>query len=128
DDPRLQDDISRGNNAGLLNEAMSEWCSRRTREQAIDELESARVPCGPCYDLDEVLSDPQVAARQLLQEVEYPGGTKPVPIASTPIRLGDAPVATCRRAPSLGEHTVEVLSEIGFTGDEIVALRNSGAV
>jgi crotonobetainyl-CoA:carnitine CoA-transferase CaiB-like acyl-CoA transferase len=128
DDPRLQDDISRGDNAGLINEAMSEWCSRRTREEAIAELEGARVPCGPCYELDEVLADPQVASRKLLQEVEYPGGTKPVPIASTPVRLGDAPVASCRRAPVLGEHTDEVLSEVGFTADEIAALRNAGAI
>jgi crotonobetainyl-CoA:carnitine CoA-transferase CaiB-like acyl-CoA transferase len=128
DDPRFRDDISRGNNAGAINEAMSDWCSQRTREQAIAELERARVPCGPCYELDEVLADPQVASRKLLQEVEYPGGTKPVPIASTPVRLSDIPVASCRRAPTLGEHTDEVLSEIGFTVSEIAALRNAGAI
>lgn len=128
DDPRFGDDISRGNNAGVINEAMSEWCSGRSREQAIAQLESARVPCGPCYELDEVLADPQVASRGLLQEVEYPGGTKPVPIASTPVRLVDMPVPSCRRAPTLGEHTGEVLSEIGFSADEISDLRKAGAI
>jgi crotonobetainyl-CoA:carnitine CoA-transferase CaiB-like acyl-CoA transferase len=128
DDPRFRDDISRGNNAGVINEAMSDWCSQRTREQAIAELEGARVPCGPCYELDEVLADPQVASRKLLQEIEYPGGTKPVPIASTPVRLGEMPIASCRRAPTLGEHTDEVLSEIGFTNKDIAALRESKAI
>lgn len=128
DDPRFQDDISRGNNSSLINEAMSAWCSRRTRQQAIAELEAARIPCGPCYDLDEVLADPQVNARKLLEEVAYPGGARPVPIASTPVRLSESPAEACRRAPALGEHNDEVLSEIGFTTGEIAALRGDGAI
>jgi crotonobetainyl-CoA:carnitine CoA-transferase CaiB-like acyl-CoA transferase len=128
DDSRLQDDISRGNNAALINEAMSGWCSERSREQAIAELERARIPCGACYDLDEVLADPQVNSRGLLEELEYPGGTQRVPIASPPVRSSETPASPCRRAPTLGEHTVEVLGEIGFTADEITALRNAHAI
>ena len=126
-DPRFQDDISRGNNASAINEAMSSWCMERTRQQAIAALEGARIPCGPCYDLDEVLNDPQVNSRKLLEEVEYPGGTKPVPIASTPVRLSETPAA-CRRAPTLGEHTAEVLTECGFSEGEIAELRSTGAI
>lgn len=128
DDPRLQDDISRGNNAAVINEAMSTWCSQRTREEAIAELERVRVPCGPCYDLDEVLADAQVNSRKLLEEIEYPGGTKPVPIAATPVRLSETPAVGSRRAPALGEHTDEVLSEVGFSAEEIATFRKSGAV
>lgn len=128
DDPRLKDDISRGNNSAVINAAMSEWCSGRTREQAIAELEVARVPCGPCYDLDEVLADAQVNSRKLLEEVEYPGGTKPVPIASTPLRLSGTPAGLCRRAPTLGEHTDNVLAELGFTVEDIAAFRRGGVI
>jgi crotonobetainyl-CoA:carnitine CoA-transferase CaiB-like acyl-CoA transferase len=128
EDPRCRDDIARGNNSAVINEAMSKWCSSRTRDQAIAELESARIPCGPCYELDEVLSDPQVNSRRLLEEVEYPGGSKPVPVASAPLRLSETPASPCRRAPTLGEHTDEVLSEIGFTTHEIASLRESKAV
>ena len=128
EDPRCRDDIARGNNSAVINEAMSRWCSERSREQAIAELESARIPCGACYELDEVLSDPQVNARGLLEEVEYPGGSKPVPIASAPLRLSETPANPCRRAPTLGEHTDKVLSEIGFTTHDIAALRSAGAV
>jgi crotonobetainyl-CoA:carnitine CoA-transferase CaiB-like acyl-CoA transferase len=127
-DPRFKDDISRGNNAVLINEVMSEWCAGRTRDEAVADLESARVPCGPVYDLDEVLGDPQVNARGLLQEVEFPGGSKAVPIASPPVRLGETPALAVRRAPTLGEHTDEVLSEIGFSPEEITALRESKVV
>jgi crotonobetainyl-CoA:carnitine CoA-transferase CaiB-like acyl-CoA transferase len=128
DDPRLADDISRGNNATIINEAMAAWCAARTREQAIKELEAGRIPCGPCYDLDEVLSDPQVNSRHLLEEIEYPGGKKPVPIAATPVRLGEMNDSSLSRAPRLGEHTDEVLSEIGFSASEIAELRSNGAV
>lgn len=128
DDPRLVDDISRGNNANVINEAMSRWCSERTREQAISELEAGRVPCGPCYDLDGVLGDRQVNARNLLEEIEYPGGSKPIPIASTPVRLSESTGGACRRAPTLGEHTDEVLAEIGFSQGEIAELRESRVV
>ncbi len=93
DDPRYKDDISRGNNSSLINAEMSEWCSGRTREQAIAELETARIPCGPCYDLDEVLADAQVNSRKLLEEIEYPGGSQPIPIASPPLRLSGTPAA-----------------------------------
>src|SRR6185436_5312169 len=89
DDPRCKDDTSRGNNSQLINAAMSAWCARRTREQAIAELETGRVPCGPCYSLDEVLADPQVNSRNLLGQIEYPGGSKPIPIASPPLRLSE---------------------------------------
>ena len=80
------------------------------------------------YDLDEVLIDTQVNARGLLEEVEYPGGTKPVPIASPPVRLSETPARAVRRAPTLGEHTDEVLSEIGFTSEEIATFREMNAI
>jgi crotonobetainyl-CoA:carnitine CoA-transferase CaiB-like acyl-CoA transferase len=86
------------------------------------------VPCGPCYNLDEVLADPQVNARGLLEEVEHPGATKAVPIARTPVRLSETPAISIRRAPQLGEHTDEVLVELGFNVNEIAALRAAKAV
>jgi len=128
DDPRFKDDLSRANHAPVLNEVTSHWCEGRTRDQAIAELEAARIPCGPCYSLEEVLSDPQVNSRGLLQEIEYPGGTKPVPIAGSPLRLSETPSDPCRRAPALGEHTDEVLSEVGFSSADIAALRASNTI
>ena len=128
EDARFKDDISRANNSEIINEITSAWCATRTRDQVVSELEHVRLPCGPVYDLDEVLSDPQVAARDLFQEVEYPGARKPIPLSNTPVRLNVTPGGVGRRAPTLGEHTDEVLGELGFGGDEIAALRKSGAI
>ncbi|HEV3136599.1 MAG TPA: CoA transferase, partial [Pirellulales bacterium] len=68
DDPRCKDDITRGDHAGLINDVMIAWCSARTRDEATAELEQARIPCGPVYELDEVLNDEQVRARHLFEE------------------------------------------------------------
>jgi crotonobetainyl-CoA:carnitine CoA-transferase CaiB-like acyl-CoA transferase len=64
-----------------------------------------------------------VRARNLLEEVEYPGGSKPVPVAATPVRLSETPGGVHHRAPTLGEHTSEVLSELGFSKDDIAGFR-----
>jgi len=128
DDPRCRDDITRGNNYELINEVMSAWCSSRTRDEIIGALERARIPCGPVYNLDEVIADPQVRARNLLEESEFPGNPKPVTLSRTPVRLSGAEACGPGRAPALGEHTREVLTELGFTSDEVSALREAGAV
>jgi crotonobetainyl-CoA:carnitine CoA-transferase CaiB-like acyl-CoA transferase len=126
DDPRCKDDITRGNHAEVINEVMREWCAPRTRDEAINALERARIPCGPVYDLDDVLSDPQVNARHLLGAIDYDGSA--VPIAAPPLRLTDTPGGVRHRAPRLGEHTDEVLGELGFAEREIAAFRDEGVV
>lgn len=128
DDPRCKDDITRASHADMINEVMSRWCGQRTREEAIAELESFRVPCGPVYNLEEVLSDSQVNARNLLKEMEYPGSAKPIPLTATAVRLSETPGEVRHRAPTIGEHTDEVLGELGFSDDEIKTFHQSGAV
>ncbi|HET9532292.1 MAG TPA: CoA transferase, partial [Blastocatellia bacterium] len=86
-DPRFADDLSRADNVQSINDIMSDWCARHTREEAMRELDRARIPCAPVYDLGEVLEDPQVNARNLLKEVEYPGASRPVPLSTTAVRL-----------------------------------------
>ncbi len=128
DDPRCADDLMRADNHGLINQAMTAWTSPRTTAEAMAQLEKVRIPCGPVYDLESVLNDPQVKARELLQYLEYPATPKPVPIASTPVRLSQTPGEIRHRAPLLGEHTDEVLKQLGFTKAEIDAFRSSGVI
>jgi crotonobetainyl-CoA:carnitine CoA-transferase CaiB-like acyl-CoA transferase len=126
--PDLSDDISRAGHRETLSEAMNSWLSRRTTAQAIAELESARIPAGPVLDLDQVLEDPQVRARELLKFVDYPGVSRPVPLADTAVRLSASPGGIRHRAPTLGEHTDEVLSELGYSAQEIETLRKGEVV
>jgi crotonobetainyl-CoA:carnitine CoA-transferase CaiB-like acyl-CoA transferase len=128
DDPRCKDDITRGNNYEIINDIMLAWCAARTRDEAIAELENARLPYGPVYHLDEVLQDPQVSARRIIETLEYPGSAKPIPVSNTPMRLSATPGELRRRAPTLGEHTNEILLELGFSRDEIAAFREAEAI
>ena len=123
DDPRCSDDLARGDNYELINEAMIAWAKQRTTAEAMTQLEAARVPCGPVHNLAATLQDPQIQARELLKYLDYPGSLKPVPVSDTPVRLSATPAEIRHRAPTLGEHTDEVLQGIGFTADEIAAFR-----
>jgi crotonobetainyl-CoA:carnitine CoA-transferase CaiB-like acyl-CoA transferase len=127
-DPRFKDDLSRADNRDVITAAMNAWLATRTTAQAIADLETARVPAGPVLSVDQTLADPQVTARQLLRYVEYPGAPKAVPLADTAVRLSGTPGGIRRRAPLLGEHTDEVLHEIGYSAAEIGALRSAQVV
>lgn len=128
DDPRCSDDLTRGDNYELINEVMTAWTKQRTTAEAIAQLEAARIPCGPVNDLATALADPQVQARELFHPLDYPGSPKAVPVPATPVRLSETPGTIRQRAPLVGEHTDEVLQELGFRADDIAAFRLAGVI
>jgi crotonobetainyl-CoA:carnitine CoA-transferase CaiB-like acyl-CoA transferase len=111
----------------LINQMMSAWCACRTTDECSRALERARIPCGPVYTLEQTLADAQVQARQLLQPFDYPG-IGSVPLPATPVRLSRTPGGIRHRAPLVGEHTDEVLQELGYTPAEIQKLRDASVV
>lgn len=128
DDPRCSDDLTRGDNYELITEIMMAWTKQRTTAEAIQQLEAARIPCGPVNDLATALADPQVQARELFQLLDYPGTPKAVPVPATPVRLSATPGTIRHRAPLVGEHTDEVLQSLGFDADELAAWRTAGVI
>ena len=90
-------------------------------------LDAADIPCGPINDYAHVFADPQVAARDMVLETDHPVLGRLRTLGS-PIKLSATPADAGRRAPLLGEHTNEVLTELGLTEDEVAALRRSGAI
>ncbi len=127
-DPRFTGDLLRAGNREIITTAMNAWLATRTNAEALAELQVARVPAGPVLDLGEVLEDPQVKAREMLRYVDYPGAPRPVPLADPAVRLSATPGSIRHRAPTLGEHTGEVLRELGYSEEEISALRAAQVV
>ncbi len=123
EDEKFKDDLARGDNFQIITEAMKAWCAQHTNSEAIALLESARIPCGPVNDVAQALNDPQVEARNLIKFMDYPGSKNPVPIPETPVRLSATPGEVKHRAPLLGEHTNEVLLDLGFDEKEIEEFR-----
>lgn len=128
DDPRYADDMARGDNGEALSKRMAAWCAGRTTAEAIETLGAARIPAGPVLDPSQVMAHPQVQASGYVEHVRYPGTSTPAPIVGAPIALSEAPRDPMRRAPQAGEHTAEILAEIGFTDDEVAAMATAGVI
>lgn len=128
DDPRFATDQLRGDNGHIISERMSKWCLERTTVEAIEQMEAVRLPCGPVFTPQQVLDDPHLKAMGLLQEIDYPGLSKPAPVTSFPIKMSKTDTSIKHRAPTLGEHTDELMSELGFSAEEISGLKEKRVI
>jgi crotonobetainyl-CoA:carnitine CoA-transferase CaiB-like acyl-CoA transferase len=126
-DPRFASDGDRGDHGELLSRRMAEWCASRTSAEALAAMEAKRVPGGPVYRPADVLRDEQVAASGLLERLEHPSLDRPLRTVGLPVSLPNGSVPQ-RRAPRLGEHSQQVLGELGYTPAEIAGLRERRVV
>jgi formyl-CoA transferase/CoA:oxalate CoA-transferase len=100
----------------------------RSRQEWIDRLVPAGVPCAAVRGLDEVLADPQLAAREMIQSVAHPAAG-PVKVLGVPIKLSDTPGSVDQPPPRLGEHTASVLQHLlGLAPAEISKLNGDGVI
>jgi crotonobetainyl-CoA:carnitine CoA-transferase CaiB-like acyl-CoA transferase len=127
DDPRYATNEARVANRASLGALMSAATATFTRDALLAELESVGVPAGPINSVADVFADPQVVHRGLRLDLPRAGGGT-VPAVRTPIRMSETPLAYERPSPRLGEHTADVLSELGYSHDEIRELASARVV
>lgn len=123
-DERCALKVERARNRDFVNGVVTEWTRLRTKKE-IAAILGGLVPSGPVNTVADIFSDPHVAARKMLAEVEHPGSETASIIANTPIRLETTPGGVRHRAPYLGEHTSEVLERLGYSQAEMATLRDS---
>jgi crotonobetainyl-CoA:carnitine CoA-transferase CaiB-like acyl-CoA transferase len=126
-EPAFADNASRVKHREALAARIESITSTQPRAHWLALLEANDIPCGPINDYAQVFADPQVLARGMMVETDHPtlGHLRTL---GSPIKMSATPPDVSRRAPRLGEHTDEVLTEAGFSNAEIAALRAAGAI
>ena len=100
---------------------------QHTCEELLDRLIPAGMACSAAYRISEAMTSAHATARGSVLEIDYPG-LGPIKSAANPIRLSEAPVETRRKSPMVGEHTVEIMREVGYSDAEIANLKNAKAI
>jgi crotonobetainyl-CoA:carnitine CoA-transferase CaiB-like acyl-CoA transferase len=120
-DPDYANDTLRVRHRGALIARIETITAREPCDQWLARLGAAGVPCGPIRDYAEAFPDPQVRARGMVVDITHPT-LGPLRTLRSPIKMSETPLLVDRRAPLLGEHTWQVLREVGYTDEEIEAV------
>jgi len=120
-DPAFGSDTARVRNRVALIEKIEAITVERPRADWLARFEANGLPCGPINSYAEAFADPQIRAREMVVEVDHPTLGR-LRTLGAPVKMSETPAVVDRRAPLLGEHTHEVLRELGYTDEEITAV------
>jgi len=121
DDPDFRTNEKRVRNRDALNAKLTARFQARSTSDWTDRITAAGVPCSRINSIVDALQDPQTEARDMIMELEHTTLGR-IKVPGLPIKLSDTPGSGRRAPPLLGEHQREVLTEFGFSADEIAAL------
>jgi formyl-CoA transferase len=125
-DPRYDTASARLKHMAEVSALIEAWTSQRPKHEVMKILAEAGVPCGACQDTGEILNDPHLQARDMIVGVEHPVRGRYI-TAGNPVKLSASPTEI-KTAPLLGQHNMEILTELGYDEAEVATLREEGAI
>ncbi len=129
-DPRFKSAKGRLEHHEQINRIVGEWVAQHTVNEVMNALgpDGANIPCAPVMTVDRLVRDPQIAAREMLVELEHPSAGH-IPIWGIPFKLSGTPGRLRHLGPELGQHTDEVLKELlGMSDPELERLRDQQVI
>jgi crotonobetainyl-CoA:carnitine CoA-transferase CaiB-like acyl-CoA transferase len=127
DDPRFKTPPDRSKNRAVLTEELEKATRTKSSQHWVDVLNKAGVPCGPIFNVKEVFDDPHVKHLRLATTVRHPRLGE-LEVQNLPVTLSRTPGAVRTPAPDVGQHTDEILGELGYSKEDIAAIRQDGVV
>jgi len=125
--PEFKDQPGRAKHRVALNAELNAALAQKTSVQWVETLNEAGVPCGPIYTMDQVFADPQVQHIEAAAEVRHPKLGR-FRVVNQAARLSRTPATMASATPELGEHTDEVLAELGYSASQIAGLKDRKVV
>ncbi len=128
EDERCVSNAKRVENHVFVKDIVEEWTGQRTVDESYNYLLEKKVPSAPVLSIDQIVADPHIAeARQMVLEMMQPR-LGPLKVIGNPIKLDKTPTSIRASAPSLGEHTDEVLETLGLNKSEILELKEAEVI
>jgi formyl-CoA transferase len=125
-DPEYATPALRINHMKNIFATVEEWTKTKTKFEAMDILNKFDIPCGPILSMKEIAEEPSLRETGTIVEVDHPVRGKYLTVGN-PIKMSDSPTDVTR-SPLLGEHTEEVLGQLGYSAEQIADLRKDGVI
>ena len=127
DDPRYRTNAERAGRYQEVRVELERALQTRTRAEWVRDLTEAGVPCGSVREISEVLADPQIAAREMVREIDHSTIGK-ARVINSPVKMSATPTTVRTAPPTLGQHTTSVMRELGYDEQQIVSLRDARVI
>lgn len=126
-DERFITNSKRVENREALIPILEEKMKTKTSQEWLGLFNEEGIPCGPINDMRQLFNEEQVNAREMVVEVDHPKAGK-IPLVGSPLKFSRTPVKIERHPPLAGEHTEEVLYELGWSEEDIKQLKNENII